>query len=161
MQIETSYFEKNVINVYLVSGLYNQSSADICGFTYMPPSQNGSIFIKKSCLIGSSLTHQMGHLFNLYHTHETILGTELVARPGNCNVAGDRCCDTDADPNIEGMVNTNCIYTGTAKDQNNTFYMPSTKNFMSFSNDYCRCFFSNTQFQRIIYALYNFRMNLR
>src|SRR5208283_623370 len=70
-QLETTFFEKNVINVYLVAGLYTQSFANVCGFTYMPPSQNGFIFIQKNCLMGSSLAHQIGHFFNLYHTHET------------------------------------------------------------------------------------------
>jgi hypothetical protein len=161
IQLEKTYFKKNVINVYLVAGLYDQSQNDVCGYTYMPPSNNGSIFIKKSCLLGSNLAHQVGHFFNLYHTHETILGAELVARPGNCKTAGDRCCDTDADPNIEGLINTNCNYTGTAKDSNKTFYMPSTKNLMSFSNDMCRCSLSNTQYLRIIYALNHFRAYLR
>jgi hypothetical protein len=162
LQLEKSYFEKNVINLYLVAGLFDQSQNDVCGYTYMPPSQNGSIFIKKSCFLGSTtLAHQIGHFFNLYHTHDTIFGSELVARPGNCATAGDRCCDTDADPNLEGLVNTNCIYTGTAKDANKSFYMPSTKNLMSFSNDNCRCFLSHTQYMRIIYALNHFRSYLR
>lgn len=159
--LEKSYSEKNIINVYLVSGLYDQNQADVCGFTYMPPSQNGSVYIKKGCLMGSSLSHQIGHFFDLFHTHETIFGLELVSRSGNCSTAGDRCCDTQADPDLEGIVNANCIYFGTAKDADNAFYTPSTKNMMSFSNDNCRCFFSNTQYLRIIYALNNFRTYLR
>lgn len=161
LQLTTSYFEYNVINLYLVSGLYDVTQTNVCGYTYMPPSKSGSVFIEKSCLSGSSLVHQIGHFFDLFHTHETILGAELVARPGNCSSAGDRCCDTEADPNLEGLVNGNCAYTGTAKDANNAFYYPSTKNIMSFSNDNCRCNFSNTQFLRMIYTLNNVRSYLR
>ncbi len=165
----TLNFERNTINLYLVSTLYDQNGTDVKGYTYMPGTAGkNSIFLNKGSIGGSTLAHQMGHFFNLYHTHEAAaFGSEKVTpRSGdNCTKLGDRCCDTDADPNLNldgvSRVNSNCIYTGTIKDSNNELYNPSAKNIMSFSNGNCRCFFSHTQYLRMIYALNNFRNNLR
>jgi len=164
----TLNFERNTINLYLVNTLYDQNT-DVNGYTYMPGSAGkNSIFLNKGSIGGSTLAHQIGHFFNLYHTHEAVaFGSEKVTRGAgaNCSTAGDRCCDTDADPNLNlngvSRVNSNCIYTGTFKDSNNELYYPSAKNIMSFSNDNCRCFFSRTQYLRMIYALNHFRNNLR
>lgn len=149
----------NVINLYLVGSLYDQFQNQVCGYTYMPASAKDYIFLQKSCIAGSELAHQVGHFFNLYHTHETVFGTELVKRTG-CDVTGDRCCDTEADPNLLGWVDSNCLYTGRIKDSNSDYYHPSVKNLMSFGPDACRCYFSNTQFLRMIYAINNIRTNL-
>jgi hypothetical protein len=157
------YNELNTINLYLVNQLYDQGGRIICGYTYMPGDLGKhSIFMKKTCLSdGSSLAHQMGHFFNLYHTHEDVYGLEVVARDStNCKAKGDRCCDTDADPRLDGKVNTDCVYTGLIKDANLEYYHPSPKNLMSFSLNSCRCVFSRTQFVRMINALDNFRKNL-
>jgi hypothetical protein len=155
--------EPNTINLYIVSNIYDKTGVKVCGYTYMPGTAGKNcIFISKSCLLGSSVAHQVGHFFNLYHTHEkNTFGAELVSRT-NCATAGDRCCDTEADPNLDGKV-TNCIYTGNDKDASSKFYGPSPKNFMSLSPEECRCNFTRTQFLRMIYALNttNFRKYLR
>ena len=102
----------------------------------------------------------MGHFLNLYHTHETAFGNELVNRT-NCSSTGDKCCDTEADPGLEGLIDKSCLYTGKLKDTSGAFYQPKPKNIMSFSNDDCRCNFSRTQFLRIIYTLQNLKKDLR
>jgi hypothetical protein len=87
--------------------------------------------------------HEMGHFFGLYHTfetHDTIIGTdtipilENVARSGadcNCSTAGDKFCDTPADPG--GYSNGWCYFTGVnIRDSKGALYAPDPKNIMSY-----------------------------
>jgi hypothetical protein len=155
--------EPNTINLYLVTELYDHNKNKIKAFTYMP-GDNGKhcIFIDKAYISGTTTTlaHQMGHFFNLYHTHESeAFGAELVNET-NCATAGDRCCDTNADPDVENYLK-NGVYIGTVKDINKELYSPSPKNIMSFGTEDIRCFFSRVQFLRMVYTLNNFRNTLR
>ena len=97
------------------------------------------------------LAHELGHVLGLPHTHglgNTGVTAELVDG-SNCDVAGDRFCDTPADPNLLNKVNANtCIYTGTAKDPNGQTYKPDVSNIMSYSMDACMNSFSNLQFEK-------------
>jgi hypothetical protein len=159
--LTTQFSEKNTINLYLVSGLADKKGNGVCGLTYMPGDTGKNfIIMTKSCFQGITLAHQIGHFFNLYHTDETTFGIELPDG-SNCSIAGDKCCDTNASPDlsINGMV-TNCIYSGKAKTSGQLF-SPSVKNIMALSPISCRCYFSRTQYLRIIYALNNFRKYLR
>jgi hypothetical protein len=156
------HFEPTTINIYLVTYLYDADGNRVKGFTYMPADGKHCIFLDKSYISGttSTLAHQMGHFFNLYHTHENeVFGAELVSET-NCSTAGDRCCDTNADPDVEDYLEDG-IYVGTVKDSNGDLYSPSPKNIMSFGTEDIRCFFSREQFLRMIYALENFRTTIR
>lgn len=142
-------YTANTINIYFVSELYNAAEQQICGYTYYPSKSKDVILINKSCLNEAFIAEQIGHFFNLYHTHETTFGNELVNR-SNCATAGDLCCDTPADPGLTGKVAANCQYTGTGVDANSNYYTPTTNNFMSLSPLACRCFFSDEQMVRMI-----------
>ena len=156
----TLYNVPNTINLYLVNAITDSLGRAACGFTYMPgDGGKNSVFVTKSCLLdGSTLAHQIGHFLNLYHTSEVSFGAELI-NESNCKTAGDRCCDTDADPNLSGQVDNNCVYNGLSK-VGTDFYHPSAKNMMSLSPVNCRCVFSRTQFLRMIDALTRLRTNL-
>jgi hypothetical protein len=156
----TLYNVPNTINLYLVNAITDTVGRSACGFTYMPGDVGkNSIFVTKSCILDvSTLAHQIGHFLNLYHTSETSFGTELI-NESNCKTAGDHCCDTDADPNLSGQVDNNCVYNGLSK-VGTDFYRPSAKNMMSLSPVNCRCVFSRTQFLRMIDALTRLRANL-
>jgi hypothetical protein len=163
----TLNFVKNTINLYLVSSLRDQNFIEVDGYTYMPGSVGKDyIFLRKDAIGSSNLAHQVGHYFNLYHTHETALYGGVVERVtrgagANCSNAGDRCCDTEADPNLGTQPVSGCVYGGTARDGNNDLYSPSPKNIMSFAPDVCRCAFSRTQLLRVKDALERYRANLR
>ena len=90
----------------------------------------------------------MGHALGLPHTHGlTNMGTtDELADGSNCAVAGDRFCDTPADPNLLGKVDGACRYVGTARDARGMAYTPNTANIMSYSNTPCMTFFSPQQF---------------
>ena len=147
------HFVSNTINIYFVSSLFDGTDQEVCGYTYYPAENKDVILISKSCIAESYLIEQLGHFFNLYHTHEKGFAEELVNK-SNCSTAGDLCCDTPADPNLSGKVNSNCQYSSLVKDKNNDYYSPSVFNYMSFSPDDCnKCFFSNDQYLRIINCL--------
>ncbi|MEQ9403063.1 MAG: T9SS type A sorting domain-containing protein [Cyclobacteriaceae bacterium] len=144
---------KNTINIYFVNDLVS-GSTPLCGYAYFPGNQGHEdrILMALSCTVsGTTLPHELGHYFTLYHTHgRTNTGTtdELV-NGSNCTTAGDDLCDTSADPNLSGVVDANCVYTGTARDANGELFRPDPANIMSYSRDACQRLFSPQQYERI------------
>lgn len=100
---------------------------------------------------GAILVHEIGHWFNLLHTHETKNGMEYV-NGTNCATAGDLCCDTPADPKLSGKVDEKCNYTGTDTDASNNSYNPDVSNIMSYTKSICRTSFSDQQVKRMYNA---------
>lgn len=152
----TQFNSKNTINLYFVSTLSDIAGNGLLGYTYMPADAKDVIFLTKTSITGNEIIHQFGHFFNLYHTHEIIFGAELV-NESNCRTAGDKCCDTYADPGLFSTVTSDCVYNGSAVDSNKKHYVPSVGNFMSLSRDNCRSFFTNDQYQRVVYTITNLK----
>lgn len=148
----------NVINIYFFNSITTGTFA-LCGYTRLPPSTD-RIFMANSCAMnGTTMTHEMGHYFSLYHTHgKTNTGTtdELV-NGSNCTFRGDDICDTPADPNLSGLVNSGCNYIGTARDANGDLYNPDTRNIMSYGRKSCFNRLSTGQYNRIAFSLANDR----
>jgi hypothetical protein len=151
-----------VINIYFVNTLSDGNGAQYCGYAYFPGGPD-RIMMRNSCTYGSStFIHEVGHYFTLYHTHgKTNSGTtdELVDG-SNCATAGDDICDTPADPNLWGLVDGSCNYTGTALDGNNQPFTPMTTNIMSYSTSTCRDQLTPGQYSRVAYAALNDRSYL-
>ena len=147
----------NVINIYFASTI-TSGETEICGYTYFPGRINNAVFMANACASnGTTLAHELGHYFSLYHTHgKTNTGTtdELVSRT-NCEIAGDDLCDTPADPNLSGKVNGSCTYIGTDRDANNQEFTPDVRNIMSYSIDRCMNFLSPQQYARMRFTLEN------
>ncbi len=162
----------NVINLYIFHSIVDQGFP-LCGFAYFPnrksETQNKDrVLMRAECMTnGSSLVHEFGHFFSLYHTHGSpFVGTpkELVTRDPsrrNCEEAGDGLCDTPADPNLNNKVNNQCEYMGGAFDPSGVPYKPNPKNIMAYSNNYCRDELSTEQYNRVNYAALNFRKYLK
>lgn len=121
---------KNAVNVVVVPNI----GGGFAGFAYYP----GTGQFSNVMVIGRDyfsyqdnlVPHEMGHYFNLIHTHE--YGDELV-NGSNCGTAGDRVCDTPADPFGKSNASVSgCTYTGTAVDANGQPYNPNTRNLMSY-----------------------------
>jgi hypothetical protein len=142
--------EANVLNIYFVGSITSSSGNDICGYTYYPKSNKDRMVIASGCLNNTTtLAHEMGHYFALLHTHG-MSGNEIESVDGtNCSVAGDLLCDTPADPNLDGMVNNECQYTGSETDPNGAPYNPDTRNIMSYAPSYCRAEFTQEQLDLI------------
>lgn len=137
----------NAINIYYANSVGNGTS-NYCGYAYYPGGQDVILMANSCALNGSTLPHEVGHFYGLPHTHNG--GNELV-NGSNCATAGDDFCDTAADPNLSGLVNSSCVYTGTLTDANGDLYVPDPMNIMSYSRKPCRTFFSTEQLAEIVY----------
>jgi PKD repeat protein len=139
------------INVFFTGSL-SSGGTPVCGYTRFPPSAD-HIFVAYGCVSNgnSTLEHELGHYFTLFHTHGTtnVGTTDELVNGSNCQAAGDRLCDTPADPNLSGVVNNDCAYVGNATDANGDFYRPNVANIMSYSIDRCQDLFSPQQYSRI------------
>jgi PKD repeat protein len=153
---------RGAINIYFSNTLVLGGSR-LCGYTRFPPSSD-RVFVAYGCVLGgTTLEHELGHYFTLFHTHGTTnTGTtdELVSG-SNCSSAGDRLCDTPADPNLSGNVGGDCIYTANLKDVNGDFYKPDVTNIMSYAPDACVNKMSGDQYLRIRNGFENGRSYLR
>ncbi|NEN23057.1 hypothetical protein G3O08_06035 [Cryomorpha ignava] len=150
--MEAMYYEPNVINVFISATVNTISQGDVAGYAY-PPGGKDIVHVKKSSMQDPEfpvLIHEMGHFLGLLHTFETSTGAEL-ADGSNCTSAGDLICDTEASPtnNPADFSGTNCNYIGMpAADAMGNFYVPPSKNFMSYSG--CGCEFTKQQYNRMV-----------
>lgn len=142
---------RNTINVFFF-GTARSNGSPVCGYARFPGNGPDRIVVAYSCVLGGATTleHELGHYFSLYHTHgKTNNGTTDERVDGsNCTVAGDDICDTPADPNLSGKV-TNCVYNGGETDANGEGFQPDPSNIMAYSPDACQDYFSPGQFERI------------
>jgi hypothetical protein len=98
---------------------------------------------------GVTPSHEIGHWLDLFHTHGSGDFTDELVNGSNCSTAGDFVCDTPADPNLSGVVNSSCVYTGTSVDANNQAFRPDTRNILSYSINTCRNRFTDDQIYRM------------
>jgi len=150
----------NVINIYF-SNTLNASGNALCGYASFPGGTD-RIFMANGCTPnGTTLAHELGHYFGLYHPHEVAFGAELVDG-SNCTGAGDKLCSTPADPNLSGKVNSStCSYTGDSKDANGDFYNPMVSNLMAYSPDVCQDEMTMEQYEKMRRILENDRDYLK
>ncbi len=163
------HYEPNTINVYLVDLIYNGTSVDPDGYTYMPSSNKDIIVISKNFFNQGwgHFSHQMGHFLGLYHTYETTFGVEHPSG-SNCDTSGDLVCDTRADPGGQSNPQDQCNYSGPAFEYSpGVWYVPPTDNLMStyYSGAApafdCRCRFTPQQYNRMVQQYLAYRGNLR
>ncbi|MCB0642676.1 MAG: hypothetical protein KDC44_13600, partial [Phaeodactylibacter sp.] len=157
-----------VINVYCVEDLDLALDASdpktFIGYTYHPDDPDLDDYQRDMVIITYSglkeqttLIHELGHFFGLYHTHEFSKDPnkmEYVSRY-ECDKRGDGLCDTPADPDISGYVDANrdvenCTCDlGGHQDPFGDEYAPSIENFMSYAPPLCRTSFSPGQLNRM------------
>ena len=143
-----------LINIYFVSSITTSSGGGAAGYAYYPGGPDVIMMTNSATTNQSTLVHEVGHFFNLIHTHgpdNSTLTTELVDG-SNCDTDGDLICDTPADPNLSGLVDANCSYNGFQKDANNAFFTPDTSNILSYSRWSCRNTLTTQQYARIYAA---------
>ena len=146
------------VNIYFVP-LF-----DYCGISSFYGSGVQGIVMNNYCTANpsvpnySTFSHEVGHYFNLYHTHETYIGVECVDG-SNCDSAGDLFCDTPADPRLSYLVDNSCVYIGTDLDAcgSGDSYNPSTVNLMSYSTKWCRDTFTLEQLSMFLWSAENQR----
>lgn len=153
------------MHVFFVNTIGVFGGGNACGIATIPDIPQGQgVAIANACVPpgnSSTIVHEVGHWLNLYHTHETVFGAECP-NGINCGPAGDRVCDTPADPNLSGrMSNVTCTLTsslpsppGGCLPQGQT-YNPDLVNFMSYAPQNCRTRFTHGQCLRMREALLN------
>lgn len=103
------------------------------------------------------ISHEMGHVLFLWHTHHGTYNeggndnpcAELV-NGTNSSSCGDYVTDTPADPNLIYDVNQNtCLWNSSGTDANGDFYNPDVKLIMSYSDINCLQYFSQEQGERM------------
>ena len=147
----------NAITIFVHRDLFNNVE-DLNGSAYGIP--NTYLSLSRGAVTSidnrSTLAHEMGHCFGLYHTFETAFGEEEVPRSGdckNCGQAGDFLCDTEADPHSEeydtgDFINTACNYFGSLArecDDIDYEYQMDPHNIMAYGRRECRDIFTNGQ----------------
>ncbi len=159
---------EGTINCYFVEYFEFAPGFALCGisaFTFSSPQEQGIVMANPCTSTSndkSTFAHELGHYFDLFHTHETAFGAEC-ADGSNCDSAGDLVCDTPADP-LLGFNNVNsntCQYTGSERDDcNNTLYAPEPRNIMAYSPSNCQDLFTPEQNARGRATLFNGRPEL-
>ncbi|MCR6642273.1 MAG: M43 family zinc metalloprotease [Sporocytophaga sp.] len=144
-EVAAQYNIERRINMYFMSEFIN-AYKPYCGFA------GDYIVIKKGCNTQIVVAHEFGHYFGLLHTFAGN-GTEL-ADGSNCNDAGDKVCDTPADPFNESSPDSyydksSCQFIYRGRDANNQFYSPDLGNIMSYYTS-CVCpKFSHGQLEKM------------
>ena len=92
--------------------------------------------------LGRTVTHELGHFFNLYHTFDG------CTTASTCTNSGDRVCDTPA----SNAPVFNCPNPGTILKCGGTKVL--TMNYMDYTNDPCMYLFTSGQATRML-AYYN------
>jgi hypothetical protein len=150
----------NAINIYFTEVLDYEAGA-LCGISAFTFSQIHAIAMRNSCTANpagagnhSTFSHEIGHFFDLFHTHEPAFGDEY-ADGSNCGSAGDLVCDTPADPQLSTAVvdSATCAYTGSALDPQGDPYQPDPSQLMSYSLKHCRDHFSPESLDRALTTL--------
>lgn len=142
----------NVVNIYFVN-----DPDGACGWARFPwDLPVDYVVIANSCAGNqSTIVHELGHYFSLYHTHETAFGAENVTRNNadgcyDCDTDGDKLCDTPADPRLnQAAVSITaapaCAYSSSLTDACGVSYTPDPTSIMSYSLKACRTVFTASQ----------------
>ncbi len=165
--------DNNSVNVFITNKADSGNGTPGETLAYYDPNEDW-IVAKKGQINGatSTLAHELGHFFSLAHPHAGWdchpYTTEEYTNPvnvdftipceggggsllielqdgSNCNVAGDRICDTPPDYNLGLLHQNGCAPNTSIKDKNGQVIMPITNNFMGYYRDCDSYSFTNTQ----------------
>lgn len=160
-QIAQVYDLPGCLNIYYVDFIPNASA-----YAYYAMQHSPDRIIMGQHLSGEIFAHELGHSFNLIHTHGdffTPLGTLELVNGSNCAQVGDLICDTPADPNLYvNRVDSLCNYTDTVStDSLGSLFNPDTRNIMSYTPFHCYEHFTQGQYNRIAYTMAHERAYLK
>ncbi len=142
-------------NIYLVSEIDNNNcGSGIQGFAYFASAHGSAVdgMVQLGCKFALSgnttLTHEIGHAMNLYHTFEGDGGGGNCPANTACATTGDRCCDTPRHRRSTSNCNTGATNacTGGLNDLH-------VHNYMDYSSDLCQSEFTADQKTRATLAL--------
>lgn len=144
-ELKPVYGLTNRINFYFVNEVDVIENA-VCAYAELRGISGsvtaGQLVFKKSCFSAGVVAHELGHYFGLAHTFESEVPE--LADGSNCATAGDRICDTPADPYVDGDKTsdymTGCEFNSLKRDLNGDTYSPDVSNIMSYYPCGCSSF---------------------
>jgi len=146
------------VNIWVVNKIdgqdgFTSTTGFVAGYAYFPgapASIDGVIMLSYVAQPGeSTLPHELGHAFGLYHTFED--GETSCPPNTNCATQGDEVCDTDPHINTFSCPSGTNPCTGTS-------WIPVRHNIMSYTN--CPNRFTPGQRTKWLWNLMNFRPTL-
>lgn len=151
------------INIWIVNKI-NGTAVSIGGFAYFPAyntSITDGIVLNAAFANGVSKTiaHEMGHVFELYHTFHDDGAENSCPRTDSCSFYGDRVCDTEPAPResqCSTATNSCSLAAYTIADPD--FGYSVLNNYMNYTD--CASMFTAGQKARARYALFAFRPGL-
>lgn len=156
---ETSYF-----NIYVVIGFDGQQQLTygLMGYARFPDAYayDYESFMKVATIKNqndTTLTHELGHAFGLYHTFQGVAYTNQTSCPinNNCATDGDRVCDTSPSRSMYGVTVPNNTATDPCTNQN---YDGTQYNIMNYTNVERK--FTDGQRDRAVLMMMEYRKNL-
>lgn len=163
-QLAPHWPENSYFNIYVVIGFDGQQqlSYGLMGYAMFPDSYDYSYesFMKVATIKNTNdttLTHELGHAFGLYHTFEGVAYTSQTTCPvnNNCATDGDRVCDTSPSRSMYGVnvPTNNSIDPCTSQNYDGTQY-----NIMNYTNVERK--FTDGQRDRAVLMMMEYRKNL-
>jgi hypothetical protein len=165
---------ENALDIYWCPSLVSGTMCGTSSYSFGPPIQG--IVIQTTCMgfpdVRGVLTHEVGHYFDLLHTHEMGWGIECPVG-GDCANEGDLICDTAPCNNLQFDLCVNSEDCSFIQDNpsclegpqppicdGSPFPEPEVLNYMSYAPIPCLTEFSMEQMARARATLDNFRMEL-
>lgn len=163
-QLAPHWPENSYFNIYVVIGFDGQQqlSYGLMGYAAFPTSYDYDYesFMKVATIKNqndTTLTHELGHAFGLYHTFQGISANSQTTCPvnNNCSTQGDQVCDTSPSRSMYGVAipNNNAIDPCTAQNYDGTQY-----NVMNYTNSNRK--FTEGQRNRAVLLMMEYRKNL-
>ncbi len=147
--IDIYLFDDSISGFGLANGVGSHSELLVTGSYWNPP--YGSLV--KSHVI----SHEMGHVLYLWHTHHGTFNEGGNDNPcpefvdgSNCWICGDHVCDTPADPRIGFNVDPiTCEWLGSGTDAHGDSYDPDEHIIMSYTSPDCMEYFTDGEGARM------------
>ncbi len=151
------------INIWIVNKINVNSNSG--GFAFFPEYNQAAtdgIVVKANTVDGTNKTivHEMGHVFNLYHTfHDYDYGPETNCPSAtSCATTGDRVCDTEPVLNVACNTAQNTCTGSAFQIADATLNYTVLNNYMGYTS--CQWLFTQGQKDRIRASLLAFRGGL-
>jgi len=167
-ELKSRFSLRRRINIFFLDFVFNE----LCGtstFEGILTLNDANIFTEQVCRgngsgIALEVAHHLGHIFGLRNTYD--VNTIELVDGSNCATAGDRICDTPADPFgqdertpeeqilidngelQEAFISSSCEFIYEIKDPNGDYYNPDMGNIMTAYP--CKCGFTQDQFRKMV-----------
>lgn len=149
------------INIWVVNKI--DGNSNIAGFAWFPQYNSAltdGVVVVASTVTGTNktLVHEMGHVFNLFHTFHDGGDETTCPSSTSCATTGDNVCDTEPMLNVPCSTTLNTCTGAVFQTADASLNYTVKNNYMSYTN--CQWMFTQGQKDRIRAALFAFRPGL-